>query len=84
MLGEDVEDQLGPVDDAGGERILERALLDGGELVVDEEHLRVVVAVRRLQLLELALADVAARVDVGAALDDLCDGRDARRARQLP
>ena len=40
VLGEDVEDQLRAVDDAGGERVLERPLLRRRELVVDEEHLR--------------------------------------------
>ena len=62
VLGEDVEDQLRAVDDARVERVLERALLRGVELVVDEQHLRAGVAVRLLQLLELALADVRARI----------------------
>ena len=39
VLGEDVEDQLGAVDHAGRERVLERSLLRRRELVVDEEHL---------------------------------------------
>ena len=39
VLREDVEDQLGAVDDAGLERVLEGALLRRAELVVDEEHL---------------------------------------------
>ena len=38
VLGEDVEDQLGPVDDPGRERILERTLLGRVELVVDDEQ----------------------------------------------
>ena len=84
VLGEDVEDQLRPVDDAGRERVLERALLHRVELVVDQQHLGVVVAVRRLQLLELALADVPPRIGVRATLDDLGDRSDAGRARELP
>ena len=36
VLGEDVEDQLRPVDDACGQGILERALLRRLELAVDE------------------------------------------------
>ncbi len=83
VLGEDVEDQLGAVDDAGCECVLERALLDRVELVVDDEHLGLVAAVRLLQLLELALAHVAARIRVHPALDDLGDRRHARRAGQL-
>ena len=42
--------------------VLEAALLRRGELVVDDEHLRLRVRERRFQLLELALADVRARV----------------------
>ena len=40
MLGEDVEDQLRPVDDPGVQSILERPLLRRVELAVDEEHIR--------------------------------------------
>ena len=83
VLGEDVEDQLRPIDDTGGERVLERPLLHRIELVVDEQHLGIVVAVGRLQLLELALADVPARVGVCAPLDDLGDRVDAGGAREL-
>ena len=39
VLGEDVEDQLRPVDDARLERVLEVALLRGLELVVDDQRL---------------------------------------------
>ena len=39
MLGEDVEDQLRPVDDPRLERVLEEALLRRVELVVDEQAL---------------------------------------------
>ena len=40
VLREDVEDQLRAVDDARVERVLERALLVGLELVVDEQRPR--------------------------------------------
>ncbi len=83
VLGEDVEDQLGAVDDASGKCILERSLLDGIELVVDEQHLRAMIRVRGLQLLELPLADVAAGVGVRAALDRLRDRLDPGGAREL-
>ena len=39
VLREDVEDQLRPVDDAGRQGVLERALLRRLQLVVDEQHL---------------------------------------------
>ena len=44
VLGEDVEDQLRPVDDACLERVLEVALLRGIELVVDDHALGVRLA----------------------------------------
>ena len=83
MLGEDVEDELRPVDDAGLQRVLEQALLRGRELVVDEEHLGLGAAVLVLQLLELPLAHVAAGIGIGPVLDDACDGLDARRPGEL-
>src|SRR5207247_11125541 len=57
VLREDVEDQLRAVDDACLERVLEGTLLDGAELVVDEQHLRPGAWIDLLQLGELALAD---------------------------
>src|SRR5262249_59066752 len=60
VLGEDVEDQLRPVDHARLQVVLEEALLRRVELVVDEEALGLAVGERGLQLFELALADVGA------------------------
>ena len=79
VLGEDVEDQLRAVDDARRERVLERALLRRVELVVDDEHVGPALGVERLQLLELALADVRLLIGSAPLLDELRD-RD-RRAR---
>ena len=83
VLRKDVEDQLGAVDDPRLERILERALLRRAELVVDEQHLRVGVAVRLLQLLDLPLPHVRARVGHAPMLDDLAHWLDSGRAREL-
>ena len=83
VLGEDVEDQLRAVDDARLERVLEVPLLRRVELVVDEQHLGARLLVRALQLLELALADVGARVGPRAVLDELADRLDARGPREL-
>ena len=55
----------------------------GLELVVDEQHLRPGLGVGRLQLLELALADVRARVGMHAVLHELAHRLDARGAREL-
>ena len=83
MLGEDVEDQLRPVDDARRKRVLERLLLGRLELVVDDQHLGLGVLVRLLQLLELPLADVRARIRARTLLDELADRLDARGAGEL-
>ena len=55
VLGEDVEDQLRAIDDAGAEGVLQAALLPGLELVVDDQRFGVGVLHEPLQLLELAL-----------------------------
>jgi succinyl-diaminopimelate desuccinylase len=83
VLGEDVEDQLRPVDDARVERVLERALLSRVELVVDQEDLRARVRVGTLQLLELAFADVRPRVGLRPTLHEIGGGVDACGPRKL-
>ena len=83
VLGEDVEDQLRPVDHTRLQRVLERSLLHGRELVVDDQRLRARALERLLQLLELALADVGARVGPLAVLDELGHRLDAGGAREL-
>ena len=70
VLGEDVEDQLRSVDDARLEQVLEAPLLGRVELVVDEQRLGLGLGEGVLQLLELPLADVCARVRAGAGLDE--------------
>ena len=83
VLGEDVEDQLRPVDHARVERVLEEALLRRVELVVDEQALGLGRVEALLQLLELALADVRALRRTGAMLHDAADRLDAGGAREL-
>ena len=83
VLREDVEDQLGAVDHARVERVLEESLLCRVELVVDEQALGAGFLVALLQLLELALADVRPLRRAGAVLDDLADRLDARRPGEL-
>ena len=83
VLREDVEDQLGAVDDARLQRVFEHPLLRRGELVVDEQHLRPRPLVLALQLLELALADVRAAVRLRAVLHEPVDRLDARGPREL-
>ena len=83
VLREDVEDQLRPVDDARLELVLEQALLRRRELVVDDQHLGARVSVGLLQLAELPLADVGARIRRLAVLDEPGDGLDAGRPGEL-
>src|SRR6266511_4773969 len=83
VLGEDVEDQLRAVDDAGRELVLEQALLGRAELVVDEQRFGAGVGECALELDELALADIAPLVDALAALNELADGLDSRGAQKL-
>jgi hypothetical protein len=84
MLGEDVEDELRPVDDPQVQQVLEAPLLTRGELVVDDERLGATRGNGTLQLLELALADVRPGVGRSAPLHDLADGLDARRDEKRP
>ena len=83
VLREDVEDQLRAVDDAGLEGILEQALLGRAELVVDDEDVGGGGPESLLELVQLALADIAARVGTRTVLHDLVHGLDACGAREL-
>ncbi len=83
VLGEDVEDQLGAIDDAPVERVLERPLLNGRDLVVDDQDLGAGGGERALQLHQLALADKGARVGMGTVLHELGADYDTGGARQF-
>ena len=83
VLGEDVEDQLRPVDDSGREGILERLLLRRRELVVDDEDVGLELLERLLELAELPLSDVGSRVGRHAMLDDVAARLDARGPCEL-
>ena len=83
VLGEDVEDQLGAVDDACRERVLERPLLRRLQLLVDEKHLSAGARVCVLQLVELAFADVRPRIGACPVLHDVGDRRNTRCPREL-
>ena len=84
VLGEDVEDELGAVDHAQLELVLETALLARVEVVVDDEGFGVRAGDRLLQLDELPLPHVGARIRRGPALQELPDGLHARGAQKLP
>ena len=83
MLGEDVEDHGGAVDHRHAERLLEVALLARLELVVGNHHVGVGLLDRLLQLRQLALAEVAVRIGLRAALVKVAGHRHAGGAQQL-
>ena len=83
VLGEDVEDQLRPVDDPRLERVLEVALLRRLELVVDDQRVGSELLERLLDLFDLALAHVRPHGRACAVLDDRSHGLDARGAGEL-
>src|ERR1035437_6414747 len=71
--GEDVEDELGAVDHALADFLLEVLSLAWGELVVEDDDGGLCVRDERLQLLELALADVGGGVGFFERLRELAD-----------
>ena len=83
VAGEDVEDHRGAVDHRHPERLLEVALLARGELVVDRDEVGVRRLEQRLELVDLAGAEVEVRVRLLAVLDELADDGDAGGAEQL-
>ncbi len=83
VLGEDVENELGPVEDTRVERVFEAALLARVELGVDDDALRARLGHGLLQLRELALPDVGAWVGRRPVLDDLAHRLHPGRAQEL-
>ena len=73
MLGEDVEDQPGAVDDLHLDDVLELAQLTGRELAVDDDGVGAVLDHDVAQLARLARADVRRRIRPVAALDEAVD-----------
>ena len=68
VLGEDVQDQRGPVDDLDPQPLLQVAQLAGGQLAVTDDGVRAGGLDDLDQLLDLAGADVGRAVRVAAAL----------------
>jgi hypothetical protein len=84
VLGEDVEDELGAVDDPQPELVLQPPLLARVELVVYEQRLGSGAREGFLELDELPLADIRPRIRRHAALDEFADRLDAGGAQELP
>jgi hypothetical protein len=83
VLGEDVEDELRPVDDTQLELVLEPPLLARVEIVVHDQRLGVRVADGTAELGKLSLAHVRAGIGGRPALNELADGYYTRRAEEL-
>ena len=81
--GEDVEDDRGAIDHRHAERRLQVALLARRELVVAGDEVGVDGGDLRLDLVELAGAEVGVGVRLVATLDHRSHRGDARRAQQL-
>ncbi len=79
VLGEDVEDQGGPVDHLDLDDVLEVDELAGAELTVADHRVGARLQDDVPQLLGLAGADVRRRVGLVAALDDTVEDEGARR-----
>ena len=60
-FAEDFEDQPGPVDDLGLERLLEIALLHRRERAIHDDEFGLLVLDARGDLLDLALAEIGRR-----------------------
>ena len=86
VLGEDVEDQLGPVDHARLELALQVALLARAQVLVADQEVVGFRLPQLPQLVHLALSDEEGGIDLGPALDvgrhDLTAGRPGQ-VRQL-
>ena len=80
---EDVENHRGAVDHRHPERRLEVAFLARGQLVVAGDEIRVGRGQLRLQLLELARAEVGVGMRMLAPLNELADDRRAGGVQEL-
>ena len=84
VLREDVENELRPVDHAQLELVLEPPLLAGIEIAVDDQRLGLHARNGLLELGQLSLADVRARIGRRPPLNYLTNGLDPRGAHELP
>ena len=82
MLGEDIQDQRGPVDDLDVHHAFQVAQLARGELAVADHRVGACRSDDAGQFARLARAHVGGRVDPAAALDEAVEHLGARRLRQ--
>ena len=72
MAGEDVEDELRAVDDAAGEFCFKVAQLRRGEIVVEEDEVRIGGGDDAFDLFELTASDKCCRIGSWTALNQGC------------
>ena len=68
--GENIQDQLGAVDDLDVQRFFQIALLGGRQIVVEDHHGRIVEMDLRLELVDFAGADQRGRIRPRPGLDE--------------
>ncbi len=83
MLGENVEDQLGTVDDPQIQALSQVSGLGGGEILVEDHQVHARLEAADHQIPELSLSHHEPAVYPGAVLDDHVDDVDPGRAGQL-
>ena len=81
---EDIEDHLGAIDHLDAELLLEVAGLGGTQVVVEEDDVGLLGLDRRLELLDLARADVGRDVDLLPLLQHAADNEQAGCLGQAP
>ena len=81
---EDVEDHLGAIDHLDPELLLEVARLGGAQVVVEDDDVGLLGLDERLELLDLARADVGRDVDLLPLLQQAADHLQAGRLGQSP
>lgn len=82
-LGEEVEDQLGAVDDLEIGRRIDRPDLRRGQLPIEDDHIGSQLERADDDLLELALADECSGVECGTSLEDLVEDDQSTGVGQL-
>src|SRR5439155_16435851 len=83
MLGEDLEDDLGPIHHARLDLELEIALLARAEVLVADHHVELALELQVAQRGDLACADEVRRVHIGAPLHVGADHFGARGPREV-
>ena len=80
---EDIQDELRPVDDLGGQRLFEIALLGGTEVLIEDDDVGVAAFYGGSEFVHLAAADQCGGFRSGARLHDALDDERAGTTGQF-